>query len=375
MRARPIAARCCSRSRQCQRRAARAPSCALPAAPGALQRLPVRPRSRRTRQHSTHTGKTSMGVATDNHRDAERSERSFRSHALPLQQGSCQYESSRFRAILRRQVVGCAVTLGSACPLRTTATVWRSTPDLHPLPCSTQLSQTSGTLAPALAVLTAMITPAILVLAAGTLIGSTSTRLGRVVDCVRALSDSFEALETGETKSASLEERRVHIFGQLNGLTRRARLLQLSMLTLYLALASFVSTSVVLGLAGVREARGKVLAVHPGHRRARRYGVLVRGQHAADCRSPRRHLRRARRDAVHHEARSQAGARRARRGGTAREAVSAGEGMIVKESLVARGPDTRGGGRTRSSRSARATRATRRARPRRPAIRTSPMPR
>ena len=103
-------------------------------------------------------------------------------------------------------------------------------------------------LAPALAVLTAMITPAILVLAAGTLIGSTSTRLGRVVDRVRALSDSFESLETGETKSASLEERRVHIFGQLNRLTRRARLLQLSMLTLYLALASFVSTSVVLGL-------------------------------------------------------------------------------------------------------------------------------
>jgi hypothetical protein len=108
-------------------------------------------------------------------------------------------------------------------------------------------------LAPALAVLTAMITPAILVLAAGTLIGSTSTRLGRVVDRVRALSDSFEALETGATKSATAEERRVHIFGQLNRLTRRARLLQLSMLTLYLALASFVSTSVVLGwLAFVR---------------------------------------------------------------------------------------------------------------------------
>jgi hypothetical protein len=104
------------------------------------------------------------------------------------------------------------------------------------------------TLAPALAVLTAMITPAILVLAAGTLIGSTSTRLGRVVDRVRALSDSFEALETGASKSASLEERRVHIFGQLNGLATRARLLQASMLALSLALASFVSTSVVLGL-------------------------------------------------------------------------------------------------------------------------------
>jgi Protein of unknown function (DUF2721) len=103
-------------------------------------------------------------------------------------------------------------------------------------------------LAPALAVLTAMITPAILVLAAGTLIGSTSARLARVVDRVRVLSDTFEALETGESKSASLEERRVHIFGQLGGLTQRARLLQLSMLSMYLALASFISTSAVLGL-------------------------------------------------------------------------------------------------------------------------------
>jgi len=103
-------------------------------------------------------------------------------------------------------------------------------------------------MAPALAVLTAMITPAILVLAAGTLIGSTSSRLGRVVDRVRQLSDGFEALETGEAKSAFIEERRVHIFGQLSGLTKRARLLQFSMMTLYLALASFVATSMSLVL-------------------------------------------------------------------------------------------------------------------------------
>jgi len=103
-------------------------------------------------------------------------------------------------------------------------------------------------LAPSLGVLTAMITPAILILAAGTLITSTSNRLGRVVDRVRTLSDSFELLETGEPKTAFVEERRRHIFHQLDKLASRARLLQLSMTSYYLALAAFVATSVIIGL-------------------------------------------------------------------------------------------------------------------------------
>ena len=103
-------------------------------------------------------------------------------------------------------------------------------------------------LAPTLGVLTAMITPAILILAAGTLITSTSGRLGRVVDRVRTLSDSFEALESGDPKTAFVEERRRHIFDQLDKLTKRARLLQLSMTSYYIALAAFVATSVIIGL-------------------------------------------------------------------------------------------------------------------------------
>jgi hypothetical protein len=100
----------------------------------------------------------------------------------------------------------------------------------------------------ALGVLTAMITPAILILAAGTLIGSTSSRLARVVDRVRALSDGFEALETGEPKTAFVEERRAHIFGQLDTLARRARLLQFTMTSFYLSLAAFVASSSFIGL-------------------------------------------------------------------------------------------------------------------------------
>jgi len=46
----------------------------------------------------------------------------------------------------------------------------------------------------AVAVLTAMITPAVLISACGSMILSTSSRLGRVVDRVRALSDKLEEL-------------------------------------------------------------------------------------------------------------------------------------------------------------------------------------
>ena len=100
----------------------------------------------------------------------------------------------------------------------------------------------------AIAVLTAMITPAVLISACGTLILSTSTRLGRVVDRVRSLSDRFEELTQSAEESQLFEERRAHIFNQLDKLTSRARLLQRCMTVFYLALGIFVSTSVAIGV-------------------------------------------------------------------------------------------------------------------------------
>ncbi|MDX6385657.1 MAG: hypothetical protein QOK48_3230, partial [Blastocatellia bacterium] len=58
------------------------------------------------------------------------------------------------------------------------------------------------------AVLTAMITPAVLISASGTMILSTSTRLGRVVDRVRSLSDRLQALPDEDPKTEMLEEKR-----------------------------------------------------------------------------------------------------------------------------------------------------------------------
>ncbi|HEY1402921.1 MAG TPA: DUF2721 domain-containing protein [Pyrinomonadaceae bacterium] len=111
-------------------------------------------------------------------------------------------------------------------------------------------------LSSALAVLTAMITPAVLISACGALILSTSTRLGRVVDRVRALSDRFEELAaSGGEDLALFEERRAVMFNQLDKLTSRARILQRSMTVFYVALGLFVATSVAIGVVafvGVR---------------------------------------------------------------------------------------------------------------------------
>jgi hypothetical protein len=106
-----------------------------------------------------------------------------------------------------------------------------------------------------LAVLTAMITPAVLISASGTMILSTSTRLGRVVDRVRSLSDRLEELAHSNPDTEFLEERRAIIFYQLDKLTSRSRLLQRGLTTFYVAVGVFVATSVAIGLVAVSGAR------------------------------------------------------------------------------------------------------------------------
>jgi hypothetical protein len=101
----------------------------------------------------------------------------------------------------------------------------------------------------AVAVLTAMITPAVLISACGSMILSTSHRLGRVVDRVRALSDKLE--ELFEKQSDDVKDRQGIIFAQLDKLTSRARILQRAMVTFYFALGLFVATSVAIGVVAI----------------------------------------------------------------------------------------------------------------------------
>lgn len=103
-------------------------------------------------------------------------------------------------------------------------------------------------LSAALATLSAMITPAVLILACGSLILTTSQRLTRVIDRVRELSSEIEMLAADTRSEDFVQDKRKMLFELLEKAINRARLLQRAITRLYLALSSFVATSVAIGI-------------------------------------------------------------------------------------------------------------------------------
>jgi hypothetical protein len=98
-------------------------------------------------------------------------------------------------------------------------------------------------------VLGAMITPAVLISAGGTLVLSTSNRLSRVVDRVRVLAASAEQLEDERSGRSSLDTRkRQLIVSQLHDLSRRALLLRSAIAALYVAIGFLIATSIGVGV-------------------------------------------------------------------------------------------------------------------------------
>jgi hypothetical protein len=97
-----------------------------------------------------------------------------------------------------------------------------------------------------LQVLTAMITPAVLISACGTLIFSTSTRLSRVVDRVRSLAAQLQAEPTSEAEHAILQQN--IMLEQLTSVARRVVLLRSAMTCFYIATGLFVATSIAVGV-------------------------------------------------------------------------------------------------------------------------------
>jgi hypothetical protein len=101
-------------------------------------------------------------------------------------------------------------------------------------------------------VLGAMITPAVLISAGGTLVLSTSNRLSRVVDRVRVLSADAERLvaaapDTAPATARELGKRKL-IKNQLRDLSKRAILLRSAIAALYVAIAFLIATSIGVGI-------------------------------------------------------------------------------------------------------------------------------
>jgi hypothetical protein len=118
---------------------------------------------------------------------------------------------------------------------------------IHPVPRRPmQIEDLSVTLS----VLSAMVTPAVLILASSSLILATSGRLTRAVDRTRAISERITDEAKDEERTLLPEERDL-LLQQLGRTARRAKLLTRTLTRLYMALAIFIATSVAIGVVAV----------------------------------------------------------------------------------------------------------------------------
>ena len=101
-----------------------------------------------------------------------------------------------------------------------------------------------------LSLLSAMITPAVLISACGTLIMSTSMRLARIVDRVRELSKQIEPVFLGEVTDFA-DERRAEVERQLSVHTRRGKIIQNALTGFYISLSLLVAATVSIALTGL----------------------------------------------------------------------------------------------------------------------------
>ena len=99
-----------------------------------------------------------------------------------------------------------------------------------------------------LEILSAMITPAVLISASGTLVLSTSVRLSRVVDRVRTLAETLEEIFNAPQDDI-VDARRAEIEGQIHLQTVRGSLIQRALTSFYVALCVFVGTTISTAIA------------------------------------------------------------------------------------------------------------------------------
>ena len=99
--------------------------------------------------------------------------------------------------------------------------------------------------------LTAMVTPALLISATGSMVLSTSTRLGRVIDRVRQLEVRLgELIYIEDREEVPLYDKRVEVIVDLlDKVTSRSRILQKALGAFYYGIGAFTLTSITIAFA------------------------------------------------------------------------------------------------------------------------------
>ncbi len=99
---------------------------------------------------------------------------------------------------------------------------------------------------PAIGILSSMITPAILIMASGSLIMTTSQRLSRVIERVRKISQEFMQIEKSQDPQSATEGKRRVLYSLLKKSATRSKLLTRALRLLYMSLGLFVATSLTI---------------------------------------------------------------------------------------------------------------------------------
>lgn len=107
----------------------------------------------------------------------------------------------------------------------------------------------------ALTILSSMVTPTVLILATGSLLLTTSQRLGRSIERARKLLEQLELASTIKADEKYLRGKRKVLFDLLGMATKRSRYLQSAMTILYITLSLFASTIIIIGLIEITEIR------------------------------------------------------------------------------------------------------------------------
>jgi Protein of unknown function (DUF2721) len=96
---------------------------------------------------------------------------------------------------------------------------------------------------------TAMIAPALFLTATGSLLISTSTRIGRIVDRIRVL---VTLCESGQLEQLDFSDhRRKHAVEELNHLRSRSNRVAVAVTMLYMAFSAFAATSMMIAINSV----------------------------------------------------------------------------------------------------------------------------
>jgi hypothetical protein len=101
---------------------------------------------------------------------------------------------------------------------------------------------------PSVVILTAMITPTILILAAASLVGATTNRLERTMEAMHELAEAFDSHMDYEQDRHALNDEQISLMAQVERTSKRVRLMQYTVALLHIAIACFVLTGVTLGI-------------------------------------------------------------------------------------------------------------------------------